>query len=63
MRNWLAARRRFIKWINLYPNLNDSRAIKKTLTLHNWLNTKAEKAGINFSQVLQEALKEKLGKS
>jgi len=43
-----------------YRSLNDSRAIKKTLTLPNWLNTKAEKAGVNFSQVLQEALKERL---
>lgn len=45
---------------NEYRNLNDSRAIKKTLTIPNWLNTKAEKAGVNFSQVLQEALKERL---
>lgn len=44
-----------------YRNLNDSRAIKKTLTIPNWLNTKAEKAGVNFSSVLQSALKEKLG--
>ncbi|AEE91190.1 conserved protein of unknown function [Tepidanaerobacter acetatoxydans Re1] len=44
-----------------YRNLNDSRAIKKTLTIPNWLNTRAEKVGINFSQVLQTALKEKLG--
>lgn len=44
-----------------YRNLNDSRSIKKTLTIPNWLNTRAEKAGINFSQVLQTALKEYLG--
>lgn len=44
-----------------YRNLNDSRAIKKTLTIPNWLNTRAEKVGINFSQVLQSALKERLG--
>ena len=43
-----------------YRSLNDSRAIKKTLTLPNWLNTKAVKAGVNFSQVLQDALKERL---
>lgn len=43
-----------------YRNLNDSRAVKKTLTIPNWLNTKAEKAGVNFSQVLQDALKERL---
>lgn len=39
----------------------DNRAVKKTLTIPAWLNTKAEKVGVNFSQVLQEALKEKLG--
>ncbi len=43
-----------------YRNLQDSRAIKKTLTIPQWLNTKAEKAGVNFSQVLQDALKERL---
>ncbi len=44
-----------------YRNLNDNRAIKKTLTIPNWLNTKAEKAGINFSQTLQKSLKNELG--
>ena len=34
----------------------DNRAIKKTLSIPSWLNAKAEKAGINFSQVLKEAL-------
>ena len=43
-----------------YRNLRDSRAIKKTLTIPQWLNTKAEKQGVNFSQVLQEALKDRL---
>lgn len=38
-----------------------NRAVKKTLTIPQWLNDEAEKAGINFSQVLQLALKEKLG--
>lgn len=35
--------------------------MKKTLTLPVWLNAQAEQAGINFSQVLQEALKQRLG--
>ena len=35
----------------------DNKAVKKTLTIPSWLNRKAEKAGINFSQVLQDALK------
>ena len=34
--------------------------IRKNLTIPYWLNVEAEKAGINFSQVLQVALKEKL---
>lgn len=37
-----------------------NRFIKKTLSIPYWLNAEAEKAGINFSQVLQGALKEKL---
>ncbi|MEW5919616.1 MAG: type II toxin-antitoxin system HicB family antitoxin [Bacillota bacterium] len=45
---------------NLYRKENDNRAVKKTLSIPNWLNTKAEKAGINFSQTLQTALKKKL---
>lgn len=36
------------------------RAVKKTLTLPAWLNTEAERRGINFSQTLQEALLAKL---
>lgn len=40
---------------------NDSRAVKKTLSIPGWLNDRAMRAGVNFSQVLQEALKERLG--
>ena len=43
-----------------YRKKYDNRAIKKTLSIPSWLNTQAEQAGVNFSQVLQEALKEKL---
>jgi len=35
-------------------------AIKKTLTIPIWLNTLAEKNDINFSQLLQKALKREL---
>jgi predicted RNase H-like HicB family nuclease len=38
-----------------------NRAVKKTLSIPEWLNSKAEKAGINFSQTLQKALKNELG--
>ena len=36
--------------------LNKSKAIKKTLTIPEWLNAQAIENGINFSQVLQDAL-------
>ena len=38
----------------------NEKAIKKTLTIPTWLNTQAEKAGVNFSQTLQKALCKKL---
>lgn len=44
-----------------YRKKFNNRAIKKTLTIPEWLNYLSEKNNINFSQVLQEALKEKLG--
>ena len=37
-----------------------NRSVNRTVTLPAWLNAKAMECGINFSQVLQEALKEKL---
>lgn len=43
-----------------YREHYDGRPVEKTLTIPNWLNTLSERAGINFSFVLQEALKEKL---
>ena len=39
----------------------DNRAVKKTLTIPWYLNELAEQKRINFSQLLQYALKEKLG--
>ena len=44
----------------LYRRQMDNRAVRKTLTLPAWLNHRAEEAHINFSSVLQEALKEYL---
>ena len=43
-----------------YRRQMDSRSVKKTLTIPAWLNHKAEEAHINFSSLLQEALKSKL---
>ncbi|MDI3534811.1 MAG: antitoxin HicB [Thermosediminibacterales bacterium] len=44
-----------------YRKKHDNRAVKKTLTIPAWLNTIAENNNVNFSQILQNALKEKLG--
>lgn len=43
-----------------YRKRNANKMVRKNLTIPYWLNTEAEKQGINFSQVLQTALKEKL---
>ena len=47
--------------MDAYVRKNNSKAVKKTLTIPEWLNEAGIKAGINFSQVLQEALIDKLG--
>jgi len=44
-----------------YKKRTASQAVKKTLSIPSWLNEVATARGINFSAVLQEALKEKLG--
>lgn len=43
-----------------YRRRNDMRAVKKNCTIPSWLNFEAEKAGVNFSAVLQAALKSEL---
>jgi predicted RNase H-like HicB family nuclease len=43
-----------------YRRKNDMRATKKNCTIPSWLSFEAEKAGINFSAVLQTALKQEL---
>jgi len=46
--------------IDEYRKKYDSKAVKKTLTIPNWLNKKAEALNLNFSQILQTALKKEL---
>ena len=43
-----------------YAKTHFNRAVKKTLTIPEWLNEEAISKKINFSKVLQEALIEKL---
>jgi predicted RNase H-like HicB family nuclease len=43
-----------------YRRTNDTRAVKKTLTVPAWLNHQAENANAPFSQILQQGLKQYL---
>ena len=43
-----------------YKKRYHSKAVKKTLTIPEWLNNEAIAMNINFSQVLQDALLKKI---
>ena len=43
-----------------YRRFYKSKAVKKTLSIPEWLNDAAIEAGLNFSQILQEGLKDRL---
>lgn len=46
------------------PSIRDkinNKVVKKTLTIPAWLNREAEAANVNFSQVLQDGLRQYLG--
>lgn len=49
--------------ISAYRRAHERRTVRKNVTLPSWLADMSENADISFSQVLQEALKEKLGVS
>ncbi|MBD5518167.1 MAG: type II toxin-antitoxin system HicB family antitoxin [Lachnospiraceae bacterium] len=46
-----------------YRRQVDNKTVRRNVTLPNWLNQEAEKAHLNVSRVLQEALISKLGVS
>lgn len=46
--------------MDAYAEKYGNKAVRKSLTIPAYLNTIAEKRGINFSQVLQDAIKQKL---
>lgn len=49
-------------WMTPFREEMENRAVKKTLTIPAWLNEAAEKrGGVNYSQILQSALKDYLG--
>lgn len=43
-----------------YRRKNDLRTVRKNCTIPSWLNFEAERAGLNFSAILQAALKSEL---
>ena len=45
----------------IYRRSMDNLTVKKTVSIPQWLNQAAISAGVNFSQVLQDALKEIVG--
>ena len=54
-----------VAWViadpNEYRQKPDNRAVRKNVSLPSWLNHAAEQAGLSFSAILQEGLKEALG--
>jgi predicted RNase H-like HicB family nuclease len=48
-------------WMPLVRDQEANKAVKKTLTIPKWLNDIAEQNKVNFSHVLQAALKTHLG--
>lgn len=42
-------------------DIRDNRAVRRTVSIPSWLDTKANAAGISLSKILQEALKTRLG--
>ena len=48
-------------WLPIFREERRAGSVKKNVTVPLWLNALAEKAGLNFSQVLQAGLKASLG--
>jgi hypothetical protein len=48
-------------WLPLFREGRSDGSVKKNVTVPAWLNVLAEKANLNFSQILQAGLKSTLG--
>ncbi len=44
-----------------YRRANDNRSVRKNVTIPGWLEYRSEKAGVNYSKVLTDALVDLLG--
>jgi predicted RNase H-like HicB family nuclease len=47
-------------WMPAFRKKMEHQAVKKTLTIPKWLDDAAKEAGLNYSRILQDALKEEL---
>jgi predicted RNase H-like HicB family nuclease len=47
--------------VDAYAEKYHSKSVRKNCTLPAWLASRAEQSGINFSELLQSAVKQKLG--
>ncbi|MED5053794.1 type II toxin-antitoxin system HicB family antitoxin [Anoxybacillus rupiensis] len=50
-------------WMPPFRHEMENKAVKKTLTIPKWLDDLAKQYDVNYSQILQEALKKHLGAS
>ncbi|MCL9971555.1 type II toxin-antitoxin system HicB family antitoxin [Anoxybacillus kestanbolensis] len=48
-------------WMPPFRHEMENKAVKKTLTIPKWLDDLAKEHNVNYSQILQEALKKHLG--
>lgn len=48
-------------WMPLVRDKFQNKSVKKTLTIPKWLNDAAQEYNINFSQLLQTAIKNYIG--
>ncbi len=48
-------------WMPVFRDAIENKAVKKTLTIPKWLDDLAQQHKVNFSHLLQDALKEYLG--
>ena len=46
--------------VDAWRRVNSTKSVKKTLTIPQWLDTAAQSRNVNFSQVLQDALRAQL---
>ena len=45
----------------LYRAMTDARAVKKTVSIPQWMAFSAERMGLSLSQILQDALRKRIG--